>query len=65
MPIKHQERTSFQGIELTNHDRVYYPKEGITKADLCVYYEKIADRMLPLVGEKSYMSDKQEKYLGE
>uniref|UniRef100_A0A914EI51 DNA ligase n=1 Tax=Acrobeloides nanus TaxID=290746 RepID=A0A914EI51_9BILA len=29
------------------------PKEqGITKADLCAYYEKIADRMLPLVNDR-------------
>ena len=39
------------GVRLSNPDRVLYPEQGRTKADLARYYERMADRILPhLVG---------------
>jgi bifunctional non-homologous end joining protein LigD len=37
-------------IRLTHPDRILYPQEGITKADLARYYRKIAAWILPQVG---------------
>jgi bifunctional non-homologous end joining protein LigD len=35
------------GIKLTNPDRVLYPDQGITKHELALYYEQIADWIIP------------------
>lgn len=37
------------GIRLTSPDRVIYPGQGVTKADLVAYYAAVAERMLPYV----------------
>ena len=37
------------GIKLTSPDRVIYPGQGVTKADLVAYYAAVAERMLPYV----------------
>ncbi len=37
------------GIKLTSPDRVVYPGQGVTKADLVAYYAAVADRMLPYI----------------
>src|ERR671935_61571 len=36
-------------ITITHPDKVLFPDDGITKADLADYYLRIADRMLPHV----------------
>lgn len=35
------------GIKLTSPDRVVYPGQGVTKADLVAYYAAVAEAMLP------------------
>lgn len=35
------------GVRLTSPDRVVYPGQGITKAQLVAYYEDVAEAMLP------------------
>jgi bifunctional non-homologous end joining protein LigD len=37
------------GVTLSHPDRVYWPREGITKRDLVDYYERVASFMLPCV----------------
>ena len=37
------------GIKLTSPDRVVYPGQGVTKADLVAYYAAVAARMLPYI----------------
>ncbi|CAN5729705.1 DNA ligase D [soil metagenome] len=37
------------GIALSNADRVLYPEQGLTKRDLALYYEAVADWILPHV----------------
>jgi bifunctional non-homologous end joining protein LigD len=39
----------FDGITLTNPDRVYYPGIGLTKLGVAQYYETVAKFMLPYV----------------
>ncbi|OBH49084.1 ATP-dependent DNA ligase [Mycobacterium mantenii] len=38
---------SQRGVEITHPDRVLFPADGITKADLVAYYTEVADTMLP------------------
>lgn len=40
-------RDRVAGVAVTNLDRVVYPDDGITKADLFAYYEAVAPLMLP------------------
>ena len=35
------------GVKLSNPDKLLYPEAGITKRDLALFYEEIADRILP------------------
>src|SRR6266508_5440808 len=44
--------TTIAGVTLTHPDRVLYPAQGITKRDLAVFYEEIADWILPHIGER-------------
>lgn len=40
-------RDGVAGVELSHPDRVLYPEQGITKAELAAYYESVADAILP------------------
>ena len=42
-------------VRLTHPDRVLYPEQGITKADLARYYLEVADRMLPHLSNRPLM----------
>jgi bifunctional non-homologous end joining protein LigD len=39
-------------IELSNPDKVLFPADGLTKADLAAYYESVAEWMLPHVRDR-------------
>ena len=43
---------SFEGVRLTNPDRVLYPDRGITKLALAQYYAAIKDWALPQLGNR-------------
>ena len=43
------------GIHLTHPSRILYPQEGLTKRDLAVYYESIADSILPYIARRPVM----------
>lgn len=47
--MDHESRDSIAGIKLSNPDKVLFPGQGVTKADLAAHYERVAERMLPLV----------------
>jgi bifunctional non-homologous end joining protein LigD len=51
--IAHGEGTA--RAELTNPTKILYPDVKITKQDLADYYEKVADRMLPLIKDRPLM----------
>jgi bifunctional non-homologous end joining protein LigD len=40
------------GIKLSSPDRVVYPGQGVTKADLVAYYAAVAEQMLPYIGKR-------------
>lgn len=40
------------GIALTSPDRVVFPGQGVTKADLVAYYAAVAERMLPYIEKR-------------
>jgi bifunctional non-homologous end joining protein LigD len=43
--------TEIAGIKLTHPEKILYPEQNITKRDLALYYEAVADWMLPhLIG---------------
>ncbi len=35
------------GVRLTSPERIVFPSQGVTKAEIVAYYEAVADRMLP------------------
>ena len=41
------------GVKLTHPDRVLYPEQGITKRELALYFEQIADWILPHVAGRA------------
>lgn len=41
-----------EGVRLSNPDKILYPEQGITKADLADYYRAVAPVMLPHVGNR-------------
>jgi len=49
MKHPHQRQT----VEISNPDKVFFPRDGITKADLAAYYEEIAGTMLPHVRDRA------------
>ena len=40
------------GVEISNHDKVLFPKKKITKGDMVQYYERIAPLMLPYLKDR-------------
>jgi bifunctional non-homologous end joining protein LigD len=40
------------GVRLTSPDRVVFPGQGVTKADLVGYYEAVAEEMLPHLSKR-------------
>lgn len=40
------------GVRLTSPDRVVFPGQGVTKAQLVAYYAAVADRMLPYLADR-------------
>jgi bifunctional non-homologous end joining protein LigD len=47
-----QSKREVAGVELSHQDRILYPENGITKLDLALYYQRVADWMLPLVAHR-------------
>jgi bifunctional non-homologous end joining protein LigD len=46
---KADETVEVAGVKLTHADRILYPEQGITKRELALYFEQIADWILPHV----------------
>jgi len=50
-----QTQAATRSFRLTHPDRVLYPEQGLTKADLARYYALVAERMLEHVAERPLM----------
>lgn len=46
---EHETRDRIAGVKLSSPDKVLFEGQGLTKADLAAHYERVAERMLPLV----------------
>ena len=46
------EERILEGVRLSSPDKVLYPEQGITKAELADYYVAVAERMLPHVANR-------------
>jgi bifunctional non-homologous end joining protein LigD len=44
--------TEFSGVRFTHPERVLFPEQGVTKRDLAIYYERIADWILPHIAKR-------------
>jgi bifunctional non-homologous end joining protein LigD len=51
-PAKKAGNPVFAGITISNPDKVYYPKSGLTKLDIARYYETVAPFILPYVARR-------------
>jgi bifunctional non-homologous end joining protein LigD len=40
-------RFGSRAVELSNQDKVFFPKDGLTKGDLVDYYQRVANHLLP------------------
>jgi bifunctional non-homologous end joining protein LigD len=49
---KRDETIEIAGVKLTHAERVLYPEQGITKRELALYFEQIADWILPHVADR-------------
>jgi bifunctional non-homologous end joining protein LigD len=47
-----EKATEFAGIKLSSPDKVLFPEQGVTKRDLAIYYERIADWILPRIADR-------------
>lgn len=45
-------KTKISGIEITNPNKIVYPKSKITKLDIITYYKNVAKYMLPFVKDR-------------
>ena len=50
-PVPHQARAR-RRVEVTNGDKIWFPADGITKADVVGYYRAIAPFMLPYLEDR-------------
>src|SRR5436305_4974400 len=46
-PIEEEIRIGKRSLKLSNLDKVFWPREGITKGDLLAYYQAVAPVLLP------------------
>jgi bifunctional non-homologous end joining protein LigD len=44
--------SEFSGVRFTHPERVLFPEQGVTKRDLAIYYERIADWILPHIADR-------------
>jgi bifunctional non-homologous end joining protein LigD len=52
---KQTDETVIAGVELSHPERVLYPEQGITKRGLAMYYDAVADALLPHVSGRPLM----------
>jgi bifunctional non-homologous end joining protein LigD len=52
-------------VEITHPDRVVYPDDGITKADVAAYYRKVAPHLLPFLRDRPITLERLPDGLGE
>lgn len=51
-PHEHVKCDKIAGVQLSHPNKILYQEQGITKADLADYYERVSGRMIPLVQDR-------------
>ncbi len=55
-PIKRENDSDFKvgkvTLHLTNQNKIYFPDDGVTKGDIVMYYNEVADLMLPYLKDR-------------
>jgi bifunctional non-homologous end joining protein LigD len=54
-----------RAVEVTHPERVYYPDEGFTKADVFEFYRKIAPHLLPYLRDRPCTLERYPEGIGE
>jgi bifunctional non-homologous end joining protein LigD len=52
-------------VEITHPDKLIYPADGITKADVAAYYRKVAPRLLPFLKDRPITLERLPEGVGE
>jgi bifunctional non-homologous end joining protein LigD len=52
-------------VEITHPDKVLYPEDGITKADVIAYYRAVAPRLLPFLKDRPVTLERLPEGIGE
>jgi bifunctional non-homologous end joining protein LigD len=52
-------------VEITHPEKVFYPDDGITKADVVAYYRAVAPRLLPFLRDRPVTLERLPDGLGE
>jgi bifunctional non-homologous end joining protein LigD len=52
-------------VEITHPDKVLYPDDGVTKADVAAYYRAVAPRLLPFLKDRPVTLERLPDGLGE
>lgn len=50
--MDHEKRDIFAGVRLSSPGKVLFAEQGLTKADLAAHYERVAERIMPHVGNR-------------
>lgn len=53
------------GVEVTNGDKVWFPDDGITKADVFEYYAEVADRLIPFLRDRPITLERLPEGIGD
>jgi bifunctional non-homologous end joining protein LigD len=54
-----------EDVEITHPDKVLYPAEGLTKADVAGYHRAVAPRLLPFLKDRPVTLERLPDRLGE
>src|SRR5262249_3233361 len=54
-----------EDVEITHPEKVLYPDDGITKADVAAYYRAVAPRLLPFLKDRPVTLERLPDALGE
>ncbi len=63
--VRRGAKTPPDEVEITHPDKILYPDDGITKADVAAYYRAVAPRLLPFLKDRPVTLERLPDGLGE
>ncbi len=58
-------RNTLRSVDISNPDRLIFPEQGITKADVAAYYERVGESLLPFVAGRALTVERYPKGISE